>query len=118
MPARGIPSGGVAPRSNMLHILPRRALPVLVLRHGLCPRTTGTGQQLHHLGPVLTGYYANLKLPYGTGLGTVRRTWGRVIKKYYPDLYSADEEKKRLTTDLVQGLNRAYEELVTHLERK
>jgi len=32
-------------------------------------------------GPVLVRYYANLKLPYGTGLDTVRRAWRRLIKK-------------------------------------
>ena len=51
-------------------------------------------------------------------LDTVRRAWRRLIKNYHLDLYSADEDKKRLTADLVQGLNRACEELGTHLERK
>ena len=75
----------------------------------------GAGQ---HRDPVLVRYYANLELPYGTGLDTVPRTWRRLIKKCHPDLYSADEDKKRIATDLVQGLNRAYEELARHLERK
>ena len=75
----------------------------------------GAGQ---HRDPVLVRYYANLELPYGTGLDTVRRTWRRLVKKYHPDLYSADEDKKRIATELVQGLNRAYEELARHLERK
>ena len=51
-------------------------------------------------------------------LDTVRRAWRRLIKNYHLDLYSADEDKKRLTADLVQGLNRAYGKLVTHLQRK
>ena len=51
-------------------------------------------------------------------LDTVRRAWRRLIKKYHPELYSTDEDKKRIAMDLVQGLNRAYEELVRHLERK
>ena len=38
--------------------------------------------------------------------------------KYHPDLFSADEDKQRIATDLVQGLKRAYEELARHLERK
>ena len=68
--------------------------------------------------PVLVGYYASLELPYGAGLDTVRRTWKRLVKKYHPDLYSANEQKRRTATELVQGLNRAYEELTRHLERK
>jgi len=83
------------------------------------PRTRrsaeGAGQ---HRDPVLVRYYANLELAYGIGLDTVSRSWRRLGKKYHPDRYSADEDKKRIATDLVQGLNRAYEELARHLERK
>lgn len=74
---------------------------------------TGTGPD-----PVLARYYANLELPYGAGLDTVRGAWRRLVKEYHPDLHSADEQKKRTATELVQGLNRAYEELARHLERK
>ena len=76
---------------------------------------TGAGQAPD---PVLVRYYANLELPYGTGLDTVRRTWRRLVKKYHPDLHSGDKQKRRTATELVQGLNRAYEELARHLERK
>ncbi len=68
--------------------------------------------------PVLARYYANLELPYGAGLDTVREAWRQLVKKYHPDLHSADEQKQRTATELVQGLNRAYEELARHLERK
>ncbi len=71
-----------------------------------------------HRDPLLIRCYANLELPYGTGLDAVRRTRRRLVKKYHPDLYSADEDKKRIATELVQGLNRAYEELARHLEPK
>ena len=67
---------------------------------------------------VLLRYYANLEVPYGTGLDTVHRTWRRLVKKYHPDLHSVDEQKRRTATELVQGLNRAYEEVARHLERK
>ena len=68
--------------------------------------------------PVLARYYANLELPYGAGLDAVHETWRRLVKKYHPDLHSANEHKKRIATELLQGLNRAYEELAKHLERK
>ena len=76
---------------------------------------TGAGQAPD---PVLVRYYANLELPYGAGLDTVRQTWKRLVKKYHPDLHSADDQKQRTATELVQGLNRAYEELAKHLERR
>ena len=68
--------------------------------------------------PVLARYYANLELPYGAGFDTVHETWRRLVKKYHPDLHSANEHKKRIATELLQGLNRAYEELAKHLKRK
>ena len=82
---------------------------------GRQPRPSNTGA-----GPdaVLAHYYANLEVPYGAGLDTVRGAWRRLVKVYHPDLHSADERKKRTATEIVQGLNRAYEELARHLERK
>ena len=71
----------------------------------------GFPYQISHLAP---HYYATLELPYGTGFDRVSRTWRRLVKKSDPDLYSADEDKKGIATDLVQGLNRAYEELARH----
>ena len=84
-------------------------------RAGRRPRRSNTGPAAD---PVLARYYANLELPYGAGLDTVRRAWRRLVREYHPDLHSADERKRRTATELVQGLNRAYEELARHLERK
>ena len=68
--------------------------------------------------PELTRYYANLELPDGAGLDAVREARRRLLKRYHPDLHSADPEKKRTATQLAQGLNRAYDELVSRLDRK
>ncbi len=82
---------------------------------GRQPRRSNTGAGPD---PVLARYYANLEVPYGAGLDAVRGAWRRLVKVYHPDLHSADERKKRTATEIVQGLNRAYEELARHLERK
>ena len=68
--------------------------------------------------PELTRYYANLELPDGVGLDAVREARRRLLKRYHPDLHSADPEKKRTATQLAQGLNRAHDELVSRLDRK
>ena len=68
--------------------------------------------------PELTRYYANLELPDGAGLDAVREARRRLLKRYHPDLHSADPEKKRTATQLTQGLNRAHDELVSRLDRK
>ena len=68
--------------------------------------------------PELTRYYANLELPYGAGIDAVREARRRLLKRYHPDLHSADAEKKQTATQLAQGLNRAHDELVRRLDRK
>ena len=68
--------------------------------------------------PELTHYYANLELPYGAGIDAVREARRRLLKRYHPDLHSADPEKKQTATQLAQGLNRAHDELVSRLDRQ
>ena len=68
--------------------------------------------------PELARYYANLELPYGAHIDAVRAARRRLLKRYHPDLHSADPAKKQVTTQLAQGLNRAHDELVKRLDRK
>ena len=67
--------------------------------------------------PVLARYYANLELPYGADLETVHGAWRKLTRKYHPDLHSQDEDKRQVATELVKGLNEAYEGLRVALER-
>ena len=76
------------------------------------------GQGVLSRDPELTRYYANLELPYGAGIDAVREARRRLLKRYHPDLHSADPEKKQTATLLAQGLNRAHDELVSRLDRK
>ena len=76
------------------------------------------GRGVSSRDPELTRYYANLELPYGAGVDAVREARRRLLKRYHPDLHSADPEKKQIATQLAQGLNRAHDELVSRLDRK
>jgi DnaJ-domain-containing protein 1 len=76
-----------------------------------------SGRTGHDVDPTLAGYYANLGVPYGSDLATVRRAWKRLVRKYHPDIHSEDPEKRRVANELTQGLNRAYEELAKRLEK-
>lgn len=58
--------------------------------------------------PELAGYYANLEIPYGSNLMTVKAAWKHLLKKYHPDLHSNDPEKRQIATVLTQKLNEAY----------
>ena len=65
--------------------------------------------------PELAGYYANLEVPYGADLDAIRQARNRLMRKYHPDLHSGDPEKQRIATELVKGLNLAYEKLQERL---
>ena len=66
--------------------------------------------------PELAGLYANLEVPYGADLESVRQGWKQLVRKYHPDLHGADLERQRVATELVKGLNQAFERLRRHLE--
>ncbi len=68
--------------------------------------------------PTLARYYANLELPYGADIEAVREARRRLLKRYHPDLHSADPTRKRTATAVAQGLNRAHDELLSRLDRK
>lgn len=68
--------------------------------------------------PKIAGYYANLEIPYGSDLETVKKAWKTQLAKYHPDRHSADAEKQRVATEITKGLNHAYRELEKHLKHK
>ena len=65
--------------------------------------------------PLLAQYYANLEVPYGSDLETVRRAWKNLLRKYHPDRHSGDPEKQAIANRLVQELNHAFQELEKRL---
>ncbi len=64
----------------------------------------------------LAGLYANLEVPYGSNLATVRTARKRLAKKYHPDLHGSDPERQRIATELVKELNRAFDKLRRRLK--
>lgn len=68
--------------------------------------------------PVLAVYYANLELPYGADIETVRRSWKRLMKQYHPDMHSTDANKKEVADELCAELTRAYQELTRALSAR
>ncbi len=55
-------------------------------------------------------------MPYGSDLESVRASWRRLVRRYHPDLHGTDLEKQRVATELVKGLNHAFEQLRRRLE--
>lgn len=62
----------------------------------------------------LKGYYANLEVPYGADPATVEAAWKRLQRRYHPDLHGKDPERQKTATEIVKGLNRAYEAIKKH----
>lgn len=56
----------------------------------------------------LAEYYANLEIPVGSDRATIKKAWKAQMKKYHPDLHSADPEKKRIAEELTRQLNQAH----------
>lgn len=80
-------------------------------KRGFAGRDPGGQQRTIPYRPDWAQYYANLEVPYGADLATVRSAWKRMMKKYHPDLHSKDPEKYRTATLLTQRLTEAYQEL-------
>jgi preprotein translocase subunit Sec63 len=69
-----------------------------------------TGKQ-SSVDPKMAEYYANLEIPYGSDLLTVKTAWKKLMRKYHPDLHARDPEKRQTAEILTQRLNKAYDEL-------
>ena len=68
--------------------------------------------------PRLAALYANLEVPYGSDLPSVRAGWRRLLKKYHPDLHGVDPAKREVANELTARLTAAYEELEAVLTEK
>jgi DnaJ-domain-containing protein 1 len=92
------------------------------------PSTDASGQHESYAGPhdqsnqeaeqdlgPLAQYYANLEVPQGSDLDTVRRAWKRMMKRYHPDLHSGDPERVKLANELSAKLTEAYRALEENL---
>ncbi len=83
---------------------------------------SGSGESASHytsgIDSKIAGYYANLEIPYGSDLETVRRAWRKLVAKYHPDKFAGNPEKQKIATELTKGINRAYEELTKYLSKE
>lgn len=61
-------------------------------------------------------YYANLEVPYGSDLETVKESYRRLMRKYHPDKHSKDSDTEALATELTQELTRAYRAIESYLK--
>ena len=67
-------------------------------------------------GKTIRDYYANLEVPFGSDLDTVKESYRRLMRKYHPDKHSDDPEREALATELSQELTQAYEAIEKYLK--
>jgi DnaJ-class molecular chaperone len=79
--------------------------------HGPGQRGRQAATPARDVDPDLAALYANLEVPYGSDLETVRKARNRLLRKYHPDLHSKDPEKRKIAGELTRRLNGAYEAL-------
>lgn len=79
-----------------------------------------TGQQRTHHSTssekTIREYYANLEVPYGSDLETVKESYRRLMRQYHPDRYASDDDMEALATELSQELTQAYHAVKSWLE--
>jgi len=73
-------------------------------------------QDSSSINPKIAEFYANLEVPYGSDLETVKTAWKKMMRRYHPDLHASDTEKRQTAEILTQRLNTAYEELSKYLK--
>lgn len=63
-------------------------------------------------------YYAQLEIPYGSDLQTVKKAWRKLIRKYHPDLHANEPANQQIAHDLTAKLTKAYRELEKYLQNQ
>lgn len=61
-------------------------------------------------------YYANLEVPFGSDLETVKESYRRLMRKYHPDKHAHDDDAEALATELTQELTKAYRAIEDYLQ--
>lgn len=61
--------------------------------------------------------YANLEVPFGADMETVRRSYKRLVLRYHPDRHAGDPEKLRVSTEITKKINESFERIRGFQER-
>ena len=85
-------------------------------------KTAWRAAQVGAAGPVVRSvdhqmaeWYANLEVPVGSDLETIKKARRRLLARYHPDLHDRDPERARRAGELTAAINHAYEQLCERL---
>jgi DnaJ-domain-containing protein 1 len=55
--------------------------------------------------------FANLEVPFGSDIDTVRRSYKTLILRYHPDKFGGDPEKQRVALEITKKINESFERI-------
>ncbi len=61
--------------------------------------------------------YANLEVPFGADMETVRSSYKRLMLKYHPDRHAGNLEKQRVALEIAKKINQSFERIRSHQEQ-
>lgn len=62
----------------------------------------------------LRDYYANLEVPYGSDMETVKEAYRKLMRRYHPDRFAHNDQMQELSTSLTQEITRAYQAIESY----
>ena len=78
-------------------------------------RTRGGRQESRGVRPPpdesLRQDYANLEVPFGADIETVRRSYKALMLRYHPDKHAGDPEKQRIALEITKKVNQSFERI-------
>jgi DnaJ-domain-containing protein 1 len=67
--------------------------------------------------PDLKQDYANLEVPFGSDIETVRKAYKSLILRYHPDKHAGDPERLRIATEITKKINESFERIRSRMEK-
>ena len=55
--------------------------------------------------------YANLEVPFGSDIETVRKSYKSLMLKYHPDKHAGDPKKQRIALEITKKINESFERI-------
>ena len=77
-------------------------------------RQGGTQESRGSRPPVdesLRADYANLEVPFGSDIETVRNSYKTLMLRYHPDKHAGNPEKQRIALEITKKVNQSFERI-------
>jgi hypothetical protein len=76
----------------------------------------GSSQARRPVDEALRQDYANLEVPFGADIETVRASYKRLMLRHHPDRQGGEPEKQRVALEITKKINESFERIRTRQE--